>query len=81
MREIPGLGVLYWLAGILYWLRRHRLERAKDLLHQTDETVLAVAAACGFQTSAHFVASFRVAFATTPARWRQALVTAGSASR
>lgn len=63
------------------WYRRHRLERAKDLLHQTDETVLAVAAACGFQTSAHFVASFRVAFATTPARWRQALVTAGSASR
>ncbi len=55
------------------WYRRHRLERAKDLLRQTDTAVLAVADACGFTTSAHFVASFRSAFATTPSRWRQAM--------
>ncbi len=63
------------------WYRRHRLERAKDLLQQADSSVQEVAAACGFQTSTHFIASFRAAFATTPARWRQALaLSAGSAS-
>ena len=55
------------------WYRRHRLERARDLLRQTDTAVLAVADACGFRTSAHFIASFRTAFATTPARWRHSL--------
>jgi AraC-like DNA-binding protein len=52
------------------WYRRHRLERACELLRTADLPVQAVAARCGYPSPAYFIASFRAALGTTPARWR-----------
>jgi AraC-like DNA-binding protein len=52
------------------WYRRHRLERACELLRTTDLPVQGVAAHCGYPSPAYFIASFRAALGTTPARWR-----------
>lgn len=52
------------------WYRRHRLERARELLRQSDLSVQEVARRCGYPTSAHFIASFRAVVGMTPGRWR-----------
>lgn len=52
------------------WYRRHRLERACELLRTADLPVQEVAARCGYPSPAYFIASFRAALGTTPARWR-----------
>ena len=43
-----------------------RLERARNLLVQTEMSVLDVAAACGFETPGHFARVYRTAYGVTP---------------
>lgn len=43
-----------------------RLERARNLLAQTDLSVINVGLACGFASPSHFSRCYRVAFGTTP---------------
>jgi AraC family carnitine catabolism transcriptional activator len=50
---------------------RLRLERARQLLRQTEMSVLEVALACGFESASHFSRCYRARFATTPRRDRR----------
>ncbi|MDW3223486.1 MAG: GlxA family transcriptional regulator [Paracoccaceae bacterium] len=45
---------------------RLRLERARDLLRQTDFSVTDVCVACGFKSLSHFSKSYRAAFGISP---------------
>lgn len=56
-----------------YVLRR-RIERAQELLRQSDRTLVDVALSVGFQTQAHFTTVFKRFAGQTPQRWRQAIV-------
>jgi len=52
----------------LEFAKRIRLDRAKELLEQGDETksVLQIAYKCGFQSASHFARDFRLAFGELP---------------
>ncbi len=58
--------------GITPWeyINIKRIERAKRLLADTDETVLAVALSSGFNNTANFNRIFRAVTATTPQKYR-----------
>ena len=45
---------------------RLRLERARDLLRQTDLSVTDVCVACGFRSLSHFSKSYRTAYGISP---------------
>ncbi|MNT30926.1 HTH-type transcriptional regulator CdhR [compost metagenome] len=47
-----------------------RLDKARQLLRQTDMSVLEVALACGFESSSYFSRSYRVRFSTCPSQDR-----------
>lgn len=47
-----------------------RLERARNLLLQTEMSVIEIALACGFASSAHFSKCYRGSYDTTPYRQR-----------
>ncbi|WP_099823410.1 GlxA family transcriptional regulator [Oceaniglobus indicus] len=47
-----------------------RLEKARNLLMQTDMSVINVALACGFASPSHFSKCYRAQYATTPYRER-----------
>ncbi|MEM6826252.1 MAG: GlxA family transcriptional regulator [Pseudomonadota bacterium] len=47
-----------------------RLERARQLLLQTEMSVLDVAVACGFENSGHFSRVYRTAFGVAPSKQR-----------
>lgn len=47
-----------------------RLERARNLLVQTDMSVMEIALACGFASAAHFSKCYRGTYGTTPYRER-----------
>ena len=48
-----------------------RLDKARQLLQQTDMTVLDVALACGFVSASHFSKCYRERFLRTPRAERQ----------
>jgi AraC family transcriptional regulator len=50
-----------------------RLERAKQLLQQTNLSVIEVAAMVGFRSQSHFTTMFRQQMQTTPLQFRKAL--------
>ncbi|GAA5525691.1 HTH-type transcriptional regulator CdhR [Microbulbifer aestuariivivens] len=52
------------------YYRRLRLERARQLLRQTDMTVLDIAISCGFQSAAYFSSAYRAEFGLSPSRDR-----------
>jgi AraC family transcriptional regulator len=54
------------------WLCSHRVERAKWLLINTDQTLLEVASACGFCEQCHFTRTFSRMVGMAPGVWRQA---------
>ncbi len=49
-----------------------RLQKARNLLMQTDMTVINVALACGFSSPSHFSKCYRAHYSTTPYRERGA---------
>ena len=52
------------------WLRQHRLEQAMNMLRDTDESVVSVAAALGYGSQTAFAAAFRKQTGTSPSEWR-----------
>lgn len=50
-----------------------RLERARHLLVQTDNAVIDVALACGFESAGHFSRVYRATFGVTPTNQRRTL--------
>ena len=52
------------------YYRRLRLERARQLLRQTDMSVLDIAISCGFQSAAYFSSAYRQDFGVSPSRDR-----------
>lgn len=57
-------------AGPHRYTVQRRVERAKDLLHRTDDTLAGIAAATGFADQSHFTAAFRREVGLTPGRFR-----------
>jgi AraC family transcriptional regulator len=53
------------------WLRQHRLEQAMNMLRDTDESVVSVAAALGYASQTAFAAAFRKLTGETPSDWRR----------
>ncbi|MEQ1954049.1 AraC family transcriptional regulator [Mesorhizobium sp. CN2-181] len=52
------------------YLLQRRIERAKELLSRTEETLVNIALDVGFQTQAHFTTVFKKFAGSTPGRWR-----------
>ena len=52
-----------------------RLHKARNLLMQTDMSVINVALACGFASPSHFSKCYRAHYSTTPYRERGAQAT------
>ncbi|SAL03918.1 GlxA family transcriptional regulator [Caballeronia ptereochthonis] len=50
-----------------------RLARARELLQQTDMSILSVCVACGFESPSHFSRTYRARFNTSPRQDRSAL--------
>jgi AraC family transcriptional regulator len=53
------------------WLRQHRLEQAMNMLRDTDEQVVSIAAALGYSSQTAFAAAFRKLTNETPSDWRK----------
>jgi len=53
------------------WLRQHRLEQAMNMLRDTDEQVVSIAAALGYSSQTAFAAAFRKLTGETPSDWRK----------
>jgi len=53
------------------WLRQHRLEQAMNMLRDTDEPVVSVAAALGYGSQTAFAAAFRKLTGESPSDWRR----------
>lgn len=52
------------------YLLQRRIDRAKELLSRTEETLVNIALDVGFQTQAHFTTVFKKFVGSTPGRWR-----------
>ncbi|PVM82894.1 helix-turn-helix transcriptional regulator [Caulobacter endophyticus] len=50
---------------------QRRLDRARQMMIETNEPLGQIAAACGFADQAHFSNRFRRAFETSPLAWRR----------
>ena len=47
-----------------------RLQKARNLLMQTEESITAISVACGFNSTAHFTKSFKTQFGAPPGTFR-----------
>ncbi|MEP9386309.1 AraC family transcriptional regulator [Mesorhizobium sp. KR9-304] len=78
LARIAGLSRMYFAARFRAatgmrphdYVVRRRIERAKDLLVRTDDTLAFIAMDVGFQTQAHFTTVFKKVVGHTPGRWR-----------
>jgi AraC-like DNA-binding protein len=48
------------------WINRQRLEHARMLLDNTDQSVADVALSCGFESASHFIRIFKKEYGITP---------------
>jgi AraC family transcriptional regulator len=53
------------------WLLRRRVDRAKELLERTDQSLTAVALACGFADQSHLTRVFQALAGSSPGAWRR----------
>lgn len=53
------------------WMRQYRLEQAMNMLRDTRESVVSVAAALGYSSQTAFAAAFRKLTGETPSDWRK----------
>ena len=53
-------------------IREHRMERAAELLHETDASMPEIAAAIGYESASKFSAEFRKAYGALPTEYRRA---------
>jgi len=54
-----------------HFIRRHRLERARELLENTDLNISEIAYRVGFRSHAYFSSSFGEQFGVPPSRYRE----------
>ncbi|QIO32320.1 helix-turn-helix transcriptional regulator [Bradyrhizobium sp. 1(2017)] len=52
------------------WLRQHRLEQAMQMLRETDDSILSIAAALGYASQTAFAAAFKKLTGESPSVWR-----------
>ena len=53
------------------WLLRQRVERAKELLEFTDESLSGIALSCGFADQSHLTRVFQALAGSSPGAWRR----------
>jgi AraC family transcriptional regulator len=53
------------------WLRQRRLEQAMNMLRDTDDSIVSIAAALGYSSQTAFAAAFRKLTGETPSGWRR----------
>ncbi|HEY6633127.1 MAG TPA: AraC family transcriptional regulator [Rhizobiaceae bacterium] len=63
------------------YILRRRVERAKEMLAQSDDSLVDIAFNVGFQTQAHFTTVFKRFAGITPGRWRVAAAIAPESAR
>lgn len=66
MRQLERLFGRYMNSSPKKYDMELRLDRARNLLIQTEMSVLDMAIACGFHSAGHFSRVYRAAFAVTP---------------
>jgi AraC family transcriptional regulator len=57
------------------WMLRHRIERAKAQLGETEARLADIAIACGFADQSHFTRVFKSFVGLSPAAWRRTVKT------
>lgn len=70
-RECYRLFHDYLHCSPMEYITSYRLQKACELLRQNNESITAVAQACGFSTSSHFGKVFAENFGTTPRQFRK----------
>src|SRR5262249_16930413 len=83
LASVCGLWVSYFVRAFKMsagdpphrWMLRHRVERSKSLLRQTEATLAEVAISCGFADQSHFTRVFKSFVGVTPAAWRRSVRT------
>ncbi|MHC4050654.1 helix-turn-helix transcriptional regulator [Bradyrhizobium sp. 25ACV] len=53
------------------WLRRHRSEQAVNLLRDSDDSIVSIAAALGYSSQTAFAVAFRKLTGERPSDWRR----------
>jgi AraC family transcriptional regulator len=53
------------------WLRQHQLEQAMNMLRDTDDAIVSIAAALGYSSQTAFAAAFRKLTGESPSDWRR----------
>jgi transcriptional regulator GlxA family with amidase domain len=53
------------------WLLHYRIKRAQELLEQTNESIAAISADCGFADQSHLTRVFHDLVGASPAAWRR----------
>jgi AraC family transcriptional regulator len=53
------------------WLRQHQLEQAMNMLRETDDSIVSIAASLGYSSQTAFAAAFRKLTGETPSDWRR----------
>jgi AraC family transcriptional regulator len=53
------------------WLRQHQLQQAMNMLRDTDDSIVSIAAALGYSSQTAFAAAFRKLTGETPSDWRR----------
>jgi AraC family transcriptional regulator len=53
------------------WLRQRQLEQAMNMLRDTDDSIVSIAAALGYSSQTAFAAAFRKLTGETPSDWRR----------
>lgn len=57
--------------GVSTWLRKKRMEKAKELLLNTDLSIQKISSLVGYPDQANFSTTFKTQFNQTPLRIRQ----------
>ena len=53
------------------WLLLHRVQRARELMESTRNSLSAIALSCGFSDQSHLTRAFRSVIGSSPAAWRR----------
>jgi len=53
------------------YIEARRLQRAQQMIIETDQSLLQIALDCGFSDAAHFSKTFHAAVGLSPSRWRR----------
>ena len=63
-RELYGISIYQYKKNV-------RMKKAAELLQETNETVLAIAGAVGYENGSKFAAAFRTVMGVAPAEYRR----------